>query len=343
MSSAVQPPAEDDDVELVDVSDFIQHHKELDADSVPMSPMKAPGLSTVSKQATAIENRNMPDALQGMMQPKQSVGERRDFIESPFWEDYARRVSNGQDLLILVSDYHNDRGTGKTVLSIDLAETLDRTEQGLVPEKASLAPQELINGYKGHEKGSALILDEAEEGMNAREAMTKVNRMMSKIASMGRVMEKYVIMNMPASNHIDKNILDLAHYWFLVTRRGLCRVYKLKNNPFEQKKYPTAIQQMEWSDISNSHPVYKSLTAEKMSKLDDPTGTGGDTAYIPYEEHVEEIEKAEEEARLSERNDIIWRMLQHPEVDVPQRVIGDCADVSQGTVYNVKKARGGLQ
>jgi hypothetical protein len=326
--------------DVVDVSKFVERDERLDAPNpvTPISPSQPTSIQDLQERNSRATSSPIPDRF---LDTQPEVETKTPFAESPFWQEYKRRVRQNQDLLILVSDYQNDRGTGKTVLSIDLAERLDRSDEGLTPEKASISPEELINGYTGHPQGSALVLDEAEAGVGAREAMTRINRTLNEIVSMGRVEEKYAILNMPASNHIDKNIIDLAHYWILVQRKGLARVYRLKNNPFEQQKYPTPVQQLSWSDLPNGHDVYQSLTTEKRQRLNN--GGGSDERFIPQHEHRAIIEKEREAAEKQVRDDMIWRMIQHPEIDVSQRVIGDIAEMSQSHVYNVKKEREGAQ
>lgn len=329
------------DADTVDVSPFVEWHRQWEPEVGTTAAETTAGPQSLTSMQASVSmaqrarqvGRGIPEHL---LSTKPEPHERADFDTSQFWTDYIRRVKANQDLLILVSDYENDRGTGKTVLSIDLGETLDRTEDGLTEAKASIAPEQLINGYGQHAKGSSLILDEAEAGVGSREAMTRINRMLSEIVSMGRVQEKYVILNMPASNHIDKNILDLAHYWILVKRKGLARVYKLKNNPFEQKKWPTPVQKLEWSDIRGDHPVYQSLTTEKLARLDNPGGESGDgKGYVHYQDHQEALQKARKEATKATRDRIITALLNHPEVHAPQRVIAEAADVSQSYVSNI--------
>ncbi len=324
------------EAETVDVSEFIAHDRSLE------SPAPTAGQGA-RLSPTALHEEQKPattanDVISAFSQPQPSLPDHFQFTESPFWKDYKARARKGQDLVVLISDYNNDRGTGKTALSIDLAEKLDQSEEGLIPEKANIAPEELINGYTNHSKQSSLILDEAEAGVGARNAMTRINKSLNKIVSMGRVEEKYLILNMPASNHIDKNLIDLAHYWILVQDRGMARVYKLENNPFEGEKYPSPVQQLEWSDINGNHPVYRALTKEKRERLrnSDVDGEGGDQ-YVPREEFLEEVEKAEDQARRELRDEIITRALRHPKIDAPQSAIGDICGVSQSHVSNVKK------
>ncbi|SMP35772.1 hypothetical protein SAMN06265347_1331, partial [Halobellus salinus] len=103
----------------------------------------------------------------------------------PFTRLYRKRVANNQDLAVLVSDHQNRRGTGKTVLSLKLAALMDRTEEGLTPEKVAIDPSELTESYVELPKGSALVLDEAEAGLNKYEAGSAVNKAMRELVSMG--------------------------------------------------------------------------------------------------------------------------------------------------------------
>lgn len=257
------------------------------------------------------------------------------FQESQFWQEYEKRASQNRDFTVIVSDWDNERGSGKTTLSIKLAKAMDQSEKGLTPSKATLTPEEMINAYSVEPHQSALILDEAEAGMNSRDAMTTTNKVLSKMVSMARVEQKYVIFNMPASSHIDKNILDLADYWIIVQRRGLARVYELNKNPFEGRTYPTPTQTMTWDAIDKDNPVYRSLTSEKLDKIG--SGADGESRYISKEDHRERVEQARKAAVEETRDEIIANLLAHPDVHLSQSVIGECAkDMSQSHVSNVK-------
>jgi hypothetical protein len=73
-------------------------------------------------------------------------------------EMYRSRVRQQQDMAVIVSDYHNRRGTGKTVLSLKLAAAMDRTEEGLTEEKVSLSPADLAEAYVDLPKGQRWCL-----------------------------------------------------------------------------------------------------------------------------------------------------------------------------------------
>lgn len=223
-----------------------------------------------------------------------------DFEETPFYEEYEDHVDKGMELTILLSDYHAMRGTGKSTLSVKLARKFDRTEQGLVPGKVTNQGEEFIDAYVQYEQGSGLVFDEAESGVNARDAMTNVNKTMNEKISMGRVGEKYAVWNMPDIGQIDKEIRKLAHYWVLVQRRGRARVYELSNDPFRDETYTKPICNIEWGALPADDPVYQRLDEHKWDKLE-----GDGEEYVPVDEHQKRVEQAKEEAEREQRDEFI--------------------------------------
>jgi len=130
----------------------------------------------------------------------------------PLSETYHSRVAQNQDFSVIVSDHHNRRGTGKTVLSLKLAAAMDRTEEGLTSEKVSLSPEELAAAYIDQPRGSALVLDEAEAGLSKYRAGSSANMAMRQLVSMGRIEEKYLVMNLPAAGELDRDLQALCDW-----------------------------------------------------------------------------------------------------------------------------------
>jgi len=251
-----------------------------------------------------------------------------DFENTPFYEEYEDHVDKGMELTILLSDYQAMRGSGKTTLSIKLARKFDRTENGLTPDKVTNSPEEFINAYVQHNQGSGLVFDEAEAGINARNAMSTVNKEMNEKVSMGRVGEKYAVWNMPDIGQIDKEVRKLAHYWVLVRRRGRARVYELSNDPFEDKTYTMPICNIEWGPLADSDPVYKRLNEHKWDKLE-----GDGDSYVPYDEHKKEVERAEKDARREQRDEFILSAYERKLLSQPE--IADIVDLSQAQVSRI--------
>lgn len=221
---------------------------------------------------------------------------------------YERRVDNNQDIVLLVSDWHNRRGTGKTVLSLKLAAAMDNTEEGLTPGKCTLSAEELAEAYVEKPEGSALVLDEAEAGLSKYRQGSGVNMAVRRLVSMGRIKEKYVVLNLPASAELDTDLKSLCDAWALVKNRGEARVYSLGYNPFAEEPRPKKRQILRWNDLNGGplRDIYNDLTAEKRRRLDGEE-EGGE-GYISREEAADMAERAEEEGATEKRNDLIHEM-----------------------------------
>lgn len=252
----------------------------------------------------------------------------QDFEETPFWEEYQDHKSKGMELTILLSDYHAMRGTGKTTLSIKLARKFDDTDEGLVPDKVTNSPEEFIDAYVQHAKGSGLVFDEAESGINSRDAMTTVNKEMNEKVSIGRVGEKYAVWNMPDVGQIDKTIRKLAHFWVLVQKRGRARVYELSNNPFRDETYTKPICDLEWGALPADDPVYQRLDEHKWDKL-----TGEGEEYVPIDEVQRRVERARDDARREQRDEFIVGLYERDLLNQPE--IAQVTGLDQSTVSRI--------
>jgi len=102
-----------------------------------------------------------------------------DIDETPLGDLLADHQDAGMDFVTLVSDYHARRGTGKSTLSVAGARWSDTTEDGVGREKVTQSPEEFIDAYATHPGGSGLVFDEAESGINARNAMHQINKQLN--------------------------------------------------------------------------------------------------------------------------------------------------------------------
>ena len=109
---------------------------------------------------------------------------------NPLGNLYRKRVAENRDLTVLVADWNLERGSGKTTLALRMAAAMDRTEEGVTPDKATLSPEELTEAYTREPPGSSLILDEGEAAISNRRSMSGVNEALRKIVGMGRVEEE---------------------------------------------------------------------------------------------------------------------------------------------------------
>lgn len=221
---------------------------------------------------------------------------------------YQRRVQKNQDIVVLVSDWHNRRGTGKTVLSLKLAEAMDRNG-GLTDEKCTLSPEALSGAYIDQPEGSALVLDEAEAGLSKYRQGSGANMAVRQLVSMGRIEEKYCVLNLPASAELDTDLKSLCDVWLLVKNRGQAYVYSLGYNPFGDHPIPKRRQLLRWTDLDDGHlrDIYNQLTTDKRAQLrgeGDEDGQG----YIRRDEAADIAQRAEETGRTERRDELIREM-----------------------------------
>lgn len=259
----------------------------------------------------------------------------------PLHDLFERRISNHQDLVIIIDDYHARRGTGKTVASLQLAEGMDQNG-GLTWDSVSMEPEEIRNSYYQLPERSGVVFDEGEVGASNREAMTKSNRALREIVSMGRVQEKYVVMNAPSVGFIDKDIRLMADVWITMLAKGIGLIHYFERQPYGHGGKGTLLTpkkgMIHFEDIQPNtrlRNLFNRLTREKKKHIRGEEGT----AYITTEEHQKELETARQQARKEARNEAITDIYTHPEhkasPDVSQRTIGEAIGVSQQQAGNI--------
>jgi len=253
---------------------------------------------------------------------------------APFSKLYKKRVANNQDLAVLVSDHENRRGTGKTVLSLQLAEYMDRTEEGVSREKVAIAPQELTKAYTEKPKGSALVLDEAEAGLSKYEAASAVNRAMRELVSMGRIEEKYLVLNLPASSELDRDLKALCDFWLMIQNKGTALGHHLNWNPYSEEPRTPKTRTWKWSDIpegTDLREVYQYLTSEKLAHL---RGDREESSQrIPAGEVSEMVEQAKEQTATETRNQLLREF--YDQLDVTQSELGEAVGLSRSRVADI--------
>lgn len=251
---------------------------------------------------------------------------------------FERRVKQEKDIIILIDDYHADRGSGKSVASLQLAAAMDQTAEGITTSKVAMNPEKLREAYSEEPIRSGLVLDEGEVGVSNRQAMTKVNQAIREILAMGRVEQKYVVVNTPAIGFLDKDIIIQANLWMTMVRRGVGRVHHLKRNPYANslkgQTYPQKIGLIEFRDIasdSDLRDVYNYLTREKRKHIAGDEGDG----YIPRSEHRDVLKKAKDEAKRQQRNDDLRAIAEHDEVQASHRMLAEAVGLSQSQVSRI--------
>jgi len=252
----------------------------------------------------------------------------------PFTEEYLSRVRNQQDFVVIVSDASNRRGTGKTIFSLKLAHMMDRTESGITNEKVAINPEEIQRQYVDAPKGSALVLDEAEAGLSKYRAGSSLNMMMRQLVSMGRVREKYLVMNLPASSELDRDLKALCDFWFLVNRKGKAQGHKLGFNPYRGKVLTPKTEVWKWRDIPEEHPlrdVYEHLNERKMAHLRGESGSG--SQYVRQDSHLSSIAETQRETERETKRELLTEIYRNS--DLTQRELAESIGISRSYLADI--------
>lgn len=260
---------------------------------------------------------------------------KRFFKESdhPLAELYRKRVRQNRDLVTLITDSSNDRGTGKSTLSLRLAHGMDRTNDGVSVDKVSITPHQLTNSYIQQPKGSGLVLDESEVGVDKYRAGSAVNKSIRDLVSTGRIKEKYLVLNAPADHLVDTDLKSLVDVWILVKRRGFSQVYRMDWNPHQGHPLTRGMGTLEWKAIprgTDLHRVYRALSKEKDDMLE-----GKQDALIPQSELEERVEQAERAAQKEKRDEIIQAMVAN---GLTQTRTAEIVGLDQTTVSRIVNA-----
>jgi len=252
----------------------------------------------------------------------------------PFTKLYRKRVAENQDLAIIISDHQNRRGTGKTIFSLKLASLMDRTEGGITQEKVAVGPDQLLESYMELPKGSALVLDEAEAGLSKYEAASGVNKAMRELVSMGRIQEKYLVLNLPASSELDRDLKALCDFWFMVQNKGRALGHFLRWNPYSEEPRTPKTEPWTWTDIPESsdlRSVYDYLTSEKLAHL---RGEREESSQrITATEAKSMVEEAKEEAKTETRNELLSTI--YSETELTQSELANSVGLSRSRLADI--------
>jgi len=253
----------------------------------------------------------------------------------PFTELYKKRVRNNSDLSVIVSDRANRRGTGKTVFSLLLAHMMDRTEEGITKGKVAINPDELAEAYTEQPRGSALVLDEAEAGLSKYRAGSGINMAMRELISMGRIEEKYVVLNLPASSELDRDLKALCSWWFLVQEKGLAHSHPLNWNPYaEEPRTPRMKDTWQWEDVPRDHDlreVYEYLTEEKERHLAGESDSS--SQRLSASEVDDMLEEAKSEAETDTRNELLSTI--YRETNLTQKELAQSVGLSRSRLADI--------
>ena len=253
--------------------------------------------------------------------------------DHPFGELYQKRVKQNRDLVVLITDSSNDRGTGKTTLALKLGAAMDRTDDGLTTGKTAINPEPMTRAYTDYPEGSSIVLDETEVGLDKYQAASAVNKAIRELVSMGRVEQKYLILNAPADHLVDSDLKSLVDVWLLVERRGMANAYRMDWEPMSGHELTRGMGVVTWDAISDSQIqlVYDDLTDRKRERL---SGERGDD-YVTRQEMQKEIESAVDSATREQRNNWIREIYEKTSLSQNDLAALETVDVGQGTVNKI--------
>lgn len=255
------------------------------------------------------------------------VDDYQEVLGESFGALFENRLRNQQDLIVLVDDEHNRRGTGKTTLSVGLAAVLDQTDEGLTKDKVCMTAEELTNAYLEQPRGSGLILDEAEQAVSKYRASSATNMAIRKLASMGREpLQKFVIINLPNSMELDRDLKALCTIWIMVTRKGHAVVHFLGMNKYRNKVLTPKKHELKWTAIKDPqlNEVSSYLAQRKREILEDD----GEGFIDP-----EQLDQAVDRAETDTRNEILKSV--YEEADVTQQKLADAVGLSRSRVADI--------
>jgi hypothetical protein len=180
-----------------------------------------------------------------------------------------------------------------------------------------------------------LVLDEAEAGLSKYRAGSGINMAMRELISMGRIEEKYVVLNLPASSELDRDLKALCSWWFLVAEKGLAKSHPLNWNPYaEEPRTPRMEDSWTWDDIPEDHDlreVYEYLTQEKRKHL---AGEGDASSQRLSPSEVDNmIEKAQSEASTTTRNDLLTTVYRN--TSLTQQELADSVGLSRSRLADI--------
>jgi len=264
------------------------------------------------------------------------------------WEDtwlhqkYKTRVRQGRDLVITVIGENASTGTGKTTLGVQLGHNMDRTDDGLSPDKASLYLDELMMNYKNQPEQSALVGDEAQEMADSRRAMSTENVEFSKMMAMARFREMYLILTLPDADMLDKRLKKRADVLIVASEKtkGKGRVYELQQDDLNSSgNVRTKFQEeITWGPMDDD-PVYQKLSADKEVRFDELLSEyfGEETGKAEEKKRIEE--KARDEARdLNRHGESIRSIREKLSIESPNSEDGKWSTSTiQGWVKDVDK------
>ena len=248
-----------------------------------------------------------------------------DLLDSPLFREVGRLKSTRRDAKIVICA-NAETGVGKTSLAVFLGRILDTSPAGfVVDEQATLDTTEYRKAFDEIERGSTLVLDEAEQ-LDARRAMSQDNVDTAFSWQTKRIREVTTILTLPTWGDLEKRLREMADIRIEILRRGEALVHFRDRDRYETSGvFWRPVQTLEWPNM-DPDPAFKELERMKEEFLGDEDGR----KLLTEEEAQERINEATEETR---RDAKIWKAkaLYHAD-GLTQQEVADEFGVTQSAV-----------
>jgi hypothetical protein len=248
-------------------------------------------------QHTAVDDATTPGNVTERIIPGDYDDEPPSGLQGPFFQKVGKRKNQGRDAKVLVTAKDGATGVGKSNVCDFLGHALDTTEEGFAPFKITIEPMRFIEMYGELPKGSALVMEEAEQ-FDSRRSQRNENVAASQKWQQARVREVVALLNLPDPSTIDQRFEMLADFWINVERRGKARIYEKKIHSIKQKIYYKTLQTLEWPNMDGSETT-RAMSKLKTGLLD---GEMEENGLIRESEAQKQLEAAVKEAKRNTRN-----------------------------------------
>lgn len=246
------------------------------------------------------------------------------------------KLSNDNDIKVIIQGANSQTGVGKTTLAIQLCRFIEReirSDKWDAESRAFMDVQDYLNGYLDYPAGSALLLDEIGAEADSRRSTSTENVELSHGWQMLRARNIATVCTLPSTSMLDKRMLELADYWILVKKRGIAQPYEIRVNDFNGKvarKPLPGEEHIQFPDLPDNDPDKRYLDRIKDEKVRD-----GGMKSVPMPEHKQQVEQARKEAEKEVRDEIIRDMYTDLDHDVSYKEIGQLPSI------DLRKARVG--
>jgi len=114
---------------------------------------------------------------------------------------------------------------------------------------------------------------------------------------MGRFRERYLIVNLPNKDQLDRDLFALADVWIMVESKGSALVHELKWNNYRSKLQTPKRQRLRWNGFESERleAIYEELEEEKARQLQSvhqdgqPAATDGGQSKSSRNDRIREM------------------------------------------------------